>query len=144
MRQIPINPFTRILTKSMKDPFTPKAVCQALLSHGNITEVQAQEIVKKEASLRKRLEEMRARRRSQKSGNELIYNPITIVDVLIPLNIQRADDAFKGLDEDIIFEALARQYWLARQAGEPVILSEAQMRSVTARFKGYGRKPSTG
>jgi len=94
----------------MKDPFTPKAVCQALLKFGCITAVQAQEILKKEASLRKRLENMRARRRSQEGKGGLIHNPITIVDVLIPLNIQRADDSFKGLDEDIIFEALARQW----------------------------------
>ncbi len=106
----------------MKDPFSPKAVCQALLRNGNITAVQAQEILKKEASLRKRLEDLRARRRAQKGEDGLINNPVTIVDVLIPLNMQRADDEFKGLDEDIIFEALARQWKMPFQKIDPLQL----------------------
>ena len=106
----------------MKDPFSPKAVCQALLRSGRITAAQVQEILKKEASLRKRLEDMRARRQSRGGDKGLIYNPITIVDVLIPLNIQRADDAFKGLDEDIIFEALAQQWKMPFQKIDPLQL----------------------
>jgi general secretion pathway protein E len=106
----------------MKDPFTPKAVCQALLQHGSITAAQVQEILKKEAGLRKRLEEMRARRRSRGGENQLVNNPITIVDALIPLNIQRADDSFKGLDEDVIFEALARQWEMPFRKIDPLQL----------------------
>ncbi len=106
----------------MKDPFSPKAVCQALLRHGSITAVQVQEILKKEASLRKRLEDMRARRRRQKGDGDLVYNPITIVDALIPLNMQRADDEFKGLDEDVIFEALAKQWKMPFQKIDPLQL----------------------
>lgn len=36
-------------------------------------------------------------------------------------------------------EALARQYWHARQAGAPVLLSEAEMITVLERFKSYGQ-----
>lgn len=39
-------------------------------------------------------------------------------------------------------EALARQYWIARQAGEPVILPETEISAVLARFKTYGRQVS--
>jgi general secretion pathway protein E len=106
----------------MKDPFSPKAVCQALLRNGNITAVQAQEILKKEASLRKRLEEIRVRRRKQQGDREMINNPLTIVDALVPLNLQRADDDFKGLDEDIIFEAMARQWKMPFQKIDPLQL----------------------
>ena len=106
----------------MKDPFSPKAVCQALLKSGRITATQAREILNKEASLRKRLEDMRVRRRDHASDKELIFNPITIVDVLVPLNLQRADDSFKGLDEDVIFEALAQQWKMPFQKIDPVQL----------------------
>ena len=38
-------------------------------------------------------------------------------------------------------ETLARQYWHARQAGEPVILDDEQMRQVIERFATYGKQP---
>ncbi len=37
-------------------------------------------------------------------------------------------------------ETICHQYWAALQAGEPVILSEAEMASVLARFKTYGKQ----
>ncbi|MEM9204974.1 MAG: class II aldolase/adducin family protein [Pseudomonadota bacterium] len=37
-------------------------------------------------------------------------------------------------------ETLCKQYFIARQAGEPVILSDAQMETVLARFKSYGKQ----
>jgi L-fuculose-phosphate aldolase len=39
-------------------------------------------------------------------------------------------------------ETLAKQYWHARQAGDPVILSERQMDAVMQQFKGYGKQPT--
>ena len=38
-------------------------------------------------------------------------------------------------------ETICHQYWAALQAGQPVILSEAEMASVLARFKTYGKQP---
>ena len=37
-------------------------------------------------------------------------------------------------------ETLARQYWHARQAGEPVILPDDEMARVLARFRTYGKQ----
>ncbi len=39
-------------------------------------------------------------------------------------------------------EALCRQYWIARQLGEPVILDDAEMARVLDRFRSYGRQPA--
>ena len=38
-------------------------------------------------------------------------------------------------------ETLAKQYWHARQAGDPVILSETEMQAVIDKFADYGRQP---
>ncbi|CAN5295626.1 class II aldolase/adducin family protein [soil metagenome] len=38
-------------------------------------------------------------------------------------------------------EALCKMYWAASLAGKPVILNEAQMQTVLARFKSYGKQP---
>ncbi|MGE0385725.1 MAG: class II aldolase/adducin family protein [Gammaproteobacteria bacterium] len=51
-----------------------------------------------------------------------------------------------GADLDAAFERaeaieeLARHYWLALQAGTPVVLGEAQMQDVLERFKTYGKQ----
>ncbi len=37
-------------------------------------------------------------------------------------------------------EALARQYWISRQMGEPVILDDAEMRLNLEKFKTYGKQ----
>ena len=51
------------------------------------------------------------------------------------------DDLDKALWLAVEVEALARQYWHARQAGDPVILTAEQMREVLQKFSGYGKQP---
>ena len=50
------------------------------------------------------------------------------------------DNLEKVLWLGIEVEALARQYWHARQAGSPVILSTEQMQEVIAKFSDYGKQ----
>jgi len=50
------------------------------------------------------------------------------------------DDLDRVLQLGVEVEALARQYWQARQLGEPVILDDAQMREVIERFASYGTR----
>ena len=52
------------------------------------------------------------------------------------------DDLDKALWLAVEVEALARQYWHARQAGDPVILTSAQMQEVLQKFSGYGKQPT--
>jgi len=52
------------------------------------------------------------------------------------------DNLDKALWLGVEVEALAKQYWHARQLGDPVILSEQQMDEVLQQFKGYGRQPA--
>lgn len=37
-------------------------------------------------------------------------------------------------------EALCKQYWIARQMGEPILLNEDEMATVIARFRTYGKQ----
>mgnify|MGYP001827182372 FL=1 len=46
----------------------------------------------------------------------------------------------KALKLAIEVETLAKQYWHARQIGNPVLLSDQQMDEVIARFGGYGQQ----
>ena len=51
------------------------------------------------------------------------------------------DNLEKVLDLGIEVEALARQYWHARQLGEPVLLSKDEMNAVLNQFSNYGKQP---
>ena len=51
------------------------------------------------------------------------------------------DNLERALWLGVEVETLAKQYWYARQAGEPVILSETEMDEVLRRFEDYGKQP---
>jgi L-fuculose-phosphate aldolase len=51
------------------------------------------------------------------------------------------DDLDKVLWLGVEVETLARQYWHAREIGNPVILSETQMQEVMIQFADYGKQP---
>ena len=52
------------------------------------------------------------------------------------------DSIDKALWLGVEVETLAKQYWYARQAGDPVILSSAQMDDVQQQFRDYGKQPT--
>jgi L-fuculose-phosphate aldolase len=51
------------------------------------------------------------------------------------------DDLERAIALAVEVETLARQYLLARQNGEPVLLDEAEMGKVIESFKTYGKQP---
>ena len=51
------------------------------------------------------------------------------------------DNLDRVLRLGVEIETLAKQYWHARQAGDPVILSDEQMQQVIDKFSGYGKQP---
>jgi L-fuculose-phosphate aldolase len=54
------------------------------------------------------------------------------------------DDLDKTLWLAVEVETLAKQYWHACLAGEPVLLSETQMCEVLEKFQHYGKQPGKG
>jgi L-fuculose-phosphate aldolase len=53
------------------------------------------------------------------------------------------DNLDKVLWLGVEVETLAKQYWHACQAGEPVILSDTQMDEVLQQFRDYGKQPDS-
>ena len=51
------------------------------------------------------------------------------------------DNLDKVLALAVEVETLAKQYWHARQAGEPIILSDDEMSAVLKQFSSYGKQP---
>jgi L-fuculose-phosphate aldolase len=46
----------------------------------------------------------------------------------------------KALALAVEVESLARMYWQALQIGEPLLLSEAEMKTVIGKFQTYGQQ----
>jgi general secretion pathway protein E len=103
--------------------FSPVKVCGMLLKYGLISHEQAQAVFKKkEGIIRKKLEKIRAMRQASASPKGRIINSITIVDVITSLELERADDPSKKLDEELIFQVLAKEWKIPYKKIDPLKL----------------------
>ncbi|MGB5984325.1 MAG: ATPase, T2SS/T4P/T4SS family [Desulfobacterales bacterium] len=121
------------LPPSNVNPLSTKNVCRILLRNGLISKDQVKEIFEKKESLKKRLEGLRVRQEIESTGGDRIIHPITIVDILTPMNLVRADDSFRGLDEDIIYKTLAREWGYPFKKIDPLKLDYNSVTSVIPR-----------
>jgi general secretion pathway protein E len=104
------------------DPFSVESVCQTLLENGLITDVQVKTVKRKKDAAREKLERLRAQRLATSLSGFKIINPITIVDVIVSLDLSRADNPSWPLDEEIIFQALAKKWKIPYKKIDPLKL----------------------
>jgi len=91
------------------DPFAIKTICQSLLKKGLIKRGQAQTILSQKEQIRKKLEDKRAKQKGSDRTREIV-NPITSIDIIVSMNLVRADHETRVLDEDVIFQTLAADW----------------------------------
>jgi len=101
------------MNQDLHNPFSTRNICQALLNKGFISKSQAKELLDKNAVMARRLQQLK----SQPDGHTS-----TLVDVIGALNLKRADDPEKPVDEEIITEALAAQWELPYRKIDPLKL----------------------
>ena len=111
-----------MMTRESEKFFSPAKVCNILLKYGLISGDQEKEISKKKAGLQKKLEKIRLMRRDSAHPKGRISNPANIVDVIVSLNFERADDPSKILDEETIFQALAKAWKIPYRKIDPLKL----------------------
>jgi general secretion pathway protein E len=97
----------------LQNPFAARSICQALLAKRFISKSQAKELLQKEGVLARRLQQLQA----QPDGHTS-----TLVDVIGALNMNRADDPDKPVDEEVITEALAAHWELPYRKIDPLKL----------------------
>lgn len=90
--------------------FPAKDICRALLRSGLISADQQKEILGKYTSVKRRLESRGRPTLVPESGASLPKIPITIVDVISALKLNRADDPGRPLDEETVVQHLA-DHW---------------------------------
>ncbi len=90
--------------------FPEKEICQVLVDKGLISEVQKKDILGKKPGIMRRLEAGEKKDPAVREGASLSDAPVTIVDVIASLNLMRADDQARPLEEEVIVQALA-EHW---------------------------------
>jgi general secretion pathway protein E len=101
------------MIEDLHNPFAARDICQALLVKRFISKSQAKELLQKEGVLARRLQQLQ----SQPDGQTA-----TLVDVIGALNLDRADDPDKPVDEEVITEALAERWSLPYRKIDPLKL----------------------
>jgi general secretion pathway protein E len=104
------------------DRFSAESVCKTLLKQGLISETQKKEILLKKDRLLNKLEQLRAMKQTSASSKGKIRNPVTIVDVIHSVKMERADDSSKVLDEETVFQALAKSWKIPYRKIDPLKL----------------------
>ena len=104
----------------LNDPFAPKDVCRTLIRQKLLTKDQAKQVLVRREKVTLELE-AESQKRSASFGLK-ISNPVTFVDVVTRLRPPRADGKPGGLEEDAIFQALAKEWDLPYQKIDPLKL----------------------
>jgi general secretion pathway protein E len=90
--------------------FKPDLVCKILVKKKLLAADRAREILRHQQGLLNKLENIRDKKLRKSASEELIHNPLNIVDVIISLNLSRLDNAELPLDEETIYQALAQEW----------------------------------
>jgi general secretion pathway protein E len=97
-------------------------VTRALQRQGLLSEEQAKLLFREKANVRRNIQRDRAARESTLGIKQRIPNPTTIVDVIVAMDMKRADASSKPLDEETMFQALAREWGLPYKKIDPLEL----------------------
>jgi general secretion pathway protein E len=120
--------------KKIEKTFTDDSICNILLSCGLITEAQNRDITVQKNQIRSKLQQIRTMRSASKGTKGPMVNPVTIVDVIVSLNLERADDTSKILDEEMVFQALAKAWKVRYVKVDPLKLDMDLVTSIPHTF----------
>ncbi len=110
------------MVKPLSQSLSDEAVTRILLTRGLLSEEQDKTLIREKANVRRQLERDRAIKKSSGNVKNRIPNPITIIDVITAMDMMRADDPLKPLDEETIFQVLAREWKLPYKKIDPLKL----------------------
>lgn len=111
-----------MMIKDRNSIFSDGDILAILLRFGLISEDQNQEILVKKARVKSRLEQIRVMGSSSSGSRAKIVNPVTLVDIISSLEFKRVDNPEKTLDEEIIFQALAKAWKIPFRKIDPLKL----------------------
>ncbi|MEJ2154713.1 MAG: GspE/PulE family protein [Desulfobacteraceae bacterium] len=102
--------------------FKPDLVFKILIKNKLIAANRAKEILRHQKGLLNKLEKVREKKLRNSASEELIHNPLNIVDVITSLNLNRLDNPELPLDEETIYQALAKEWNISFYKLDPLKL----------------------
>ncbi len=110
------------MTKNTRSLLSAENVCRIFLKKGLISKEQRQEIFNEKDTLQKKLEKLQVIKDASGSSSSTIINPVTIIDIICFLKLNREDDPTRELDEETIFQALAEEWKIEYKKIDPLDL----------------------
>lgn len=101
------------------NPFSSQNICRILLKHNVISDIQTKEILRNENNFKKNLQKLQSKNRILPS----IIKAINIIDVIVSLNLYRADNVQIKLNEEAIYQILAKEWNFIYQKIDPLKLN---------------------
>jgi general secretion pathway protein E len=93
-----------------KSPLQAESVCKLLIRDNLLSVANAKEILRKKTGLLQKLEKQRDKKMVNTPDSSRINNPLNIVDAIISLNLNRLDNPGLPLDEETVYQAIAREW----------------------------------
>jgi general secretion pathway protein E len=110
------------MTADSSNQFPTENICRVLLNNGLVTEKQVKEILAQKESFKKELEKRQTLMMGGDSGASRFTSPITGIDVIVALNLKRVDNDSLLLDEDLIYQTLAKEWKIPFKKIDPLKL----------------------
>lgn len=110
------------MTADPSNQFPTENICRVLLNNGLVTEKQVKEILAQKESFKKELEKRQTRMMGGGGSGGRFINPITGIDVIVALNLKMVDNDSLLLDEDLIYQTLAKEWKIPFKKIDPLKL----------------------
>ncbi|MBW2312472.1 MAG: Flp pilus assembly complex ATPase component TadA, partial [Deltaproteobacteria bacterium] len=110
------------MTKGSPPSLSAENVCRILLKRGFLSKEQKDEIFEKKDTLQKKLEKLHMIKGASKGSSSSVVNPVTIIDIISFLKLDRRDEPGKELDEETIFQVLAEEWGVEYKKIDPLKL----------------------
>jgi len=109
------------MPNNIKTPFSPKNICNILIKQNLISPARAKEILASHDTLRKTRNE-KINEKGLSSFDSGAGDPVSIIDEITSLNLTRANNKERIVDEDIITLTLSRKWEIPYKKIDPLRL----------------------
>lgn len=110
------------MSNKFNDPFSAANILRILVKARMVSEIRAEEILRKASGLKDKLETLRQAQAATTSSAVRLENSVTIIDIIHSLHLKRADEPLLELDEESIFQLLAREWEVPYRKVDPLKL----------------------
>ena len=110
------------MQNDVKERFSAPNICGILVRKRLLTKAKAKEILEKKDTLTRELDKRRRIKQEDSAPGPPAGGPASIIDVIASLNLERADDKARILDEEMIYQLLAEEWKIPFKKIDPLKL----------------------